>query len=223
VAAKGFDNFAAGVQQAYYGVPIETVTKRLATAATGSEVFGNALDIGTDLISPGGLVKQGASRGVQIVDMGNGTIGAVRSGTVVPALAKAGAQGGLLAGGAKGAEVLMSQAANGCPDGASKGPNPGGKLGGPEHRGKVAQRANELVKEGHEIKAGGGRLPERGVRTPEGKLRFPDIETKGPQGRPYFENVGKAKMNGDPIARENRALKDIERATGRRPGFTPYP
>lgn len=36
------------------------------------------------------------------------------------------------------------------------------------------------------------------------------------------ENVGRANQSGTPVARERRALEDIERATGIRPVFTPY-
>ncbi len=96
----------------------------------------------------------------------------------------------------------------------------GGRLGGPAHRGRVAERAQELEKQGHDITAGGGG-PERAVRTPEGKKRFPDISTVDQNKKPYHENVGKANKDGKPISREQKALEDIERATGTKPGFTP--
>jgi hypothetical protein len=102
----------------------------------------------------------------------------------------------------------------------SQAPNPGGRLGGPEHRAKVRQRAKELEDQGHEVEAGGGKLPERAVGEP-GQKRFPDITTKDPSGKPYFENVGKTTKSGQPVARERRALQDIEGATRTKPGFTP--
>jgi hypothetical protein len=98
----------------------------------------------------------------------------------------------------------------------------GGRHGGTAHRATVASRAGELERQGHTVTAGGGRLPERSVITPEGKRRFPDISTRGPGGNPYHENVGRSISSGGPIARERRALDDIGRATGTRPGYTPY-
>jgi RHS repeat-associated protein len=98
----------------------------------------------------------------------------------------------------------------------------GGRHGGEAHRATVSRRATELQDQGHAVTAGGGLLPERSVITPEGKRRFPDISTIDPSGRPYHENVGRSISSGDPVARERRALDDIERSTGRRPGYTPY-
>jgi hypothetical protein len=98
----------------------------------------------------------------------------------------------------------------------------GGRHGGEAHRATVSRRAAELQDQGHTVTAGGGLLPERSVITPEGKRRFPDVSTIDPSGRPYHENVGRSISSGDPIARERRALDDIERSTGRRPGYTPY-
>lgn len=101
-------------------------------------------------------------------------------------------------------------------------PNPNGRNGGQAHQDKIQERADQLEAEGHEITAGGRRLPEKAVTTPEGKVRYPDISTISPSGESYHENVGRSKNNGDPIAREQRALGDIGRATGTKPGFTPY-
>jgi len=103
---------------------------------------------------------------------------------------------------------------------ARKIPNPHGRLGGPTHRATVAERAAELEEAGHEIIAGGGR-PERSVIAPGYKRRFPDITSRAPDGLTHYENIGKAKVGGDPISREQRALEDIEAITGRPPGFTP--
>ena len=97
-----------------------------------------------------------------------------------------------------------------------------GRHGGPAHREKVAQRAGQLEAEGHTLTAGGQRLPERAVRIPEGKIRYPDISTIGPNGQPYYENIGRTMASGLPVKREREALEDIKRATGREPGFTSY-
>ena len=45
---------------------------------------------------------------------------------------------------------------------------------------------------------------------------------RAPDGSTYHENVGRVNADGTPVARELRALDDIEAATGRRPGFTSY-
>ena len=100
--------------------------------------------------------------------------------------------------------------------------NPGGRYGSPEHRRKVAERAKQLETEGYEITGGGGRLPERAVTTLEGKRRYPDISAKDPFGRSYYENVGRTTKSGEPVARERKALADINRATGTESGFTAY-
>jgi hypothetical protein len=106
----------------------------------------------------------------------------------------------------------------------NKGPNPGGSRGGPKHRAKVAERAQELADEGWDIIAGGGGA-ERTIPTPNGHKpnRRPDITARNPQtGEIYNENIGRSLKTGEPVARERRALDDIEGATGQRPGYTPY-
>jgi hypothetical protein len=109
--------------------------------------------------------------------------------------------------------------------GSKSPPNPGGKLGKPPHRAKVADRAGELEREGHTITGGGGRkLPEERIPTPNGdkSYRSPDITSVGPDGKIHRENIGRETQGGQPISREQRALDDIEGATGQRPKFTPY-
>jgi hypothetical protein len=118
----------------------------------------------------------------------------------------------------KGGEIAGAAARAGSV--SKRVPNPHGKLGGPAHRAAVAARADELEAQGHKIVAGGGRLPEQALEIPGGGLRFPDISTVDPAGVPYYENIGKTTKAGRPIARESRALKDIERAAQQPPGFT---
>ncbi len=67
-------------------------------------------------------------------------------------------------------------------------------------------------------------MPEEVIQTPGGckSCRRPDITTRAPDGTIYRENVGRSTGGGNPIARERRALDDIEAATGQRPGYTPY-
>ncbi len=52
--------------------------------------------------------------------------------------------------------------------------------------------------------------------------RRPDITTKAPDGSTYHENVERGNADGTPVARERRALDDIEKALGKRPGYTTY-
>ena len=102
-------------------------------------------------------------------------------------------------------------------------PNPYGSRGGPAHQNTVERRINELKAGGHQH-VGGGELREEEVKTPEGakSSRRPDITTLAPDGSAYRENVGRSTASGAPVARERKALDDIEAQTGARPGYTPY-
>ena len=50
----------------------------------------------------------------------------------------------------------------------------------------------------------------------------PDITMTDPEGRTYYEQVGKSPQCGMPIKREWDGLDDIERGTGVRSAYTPY-
>lgn len=117
---------------------------------------------------------------------------------------------------------VIEQAYHASKNDAGEVASKGGRHGGKEHQDRVRERADQLEDEGHEITAGGGRLPERAVRTPEGKKRFPDISSVDSEGKPYHENVGKQTKGGNPVSRERKAIQDIDRATGGKTGFTPY-
>lgn len=103
-------------------------------------------------------------------------------------------------------------------------PSPNGRRGGQAHQDTVRRRADELAREGHTVTHGGGRRREESIDTTGGTLsrRHPDITTRAPDGTLHRENVGRSRSDGTPIARERRALDDIERATGSRPAYTPY-
>ena len=111
----------------------------------------------------------------------------------------------------------------GSPVVTKKVPNPHGSRGGPAHTSTIERRIDKLKGQGHEH-LGGGNLPEEVVKTYGGckSCRRPDITTRAPDGTIYRENVGRSTGSGNPIARERRALDDIEAATGQRPGYTPY-
>jgi len=111
-----------------------------------------------------------------------------------------------------------------CPANAAKKiPNPFGSRGGPAHANRIGRRIEELKNVGHKH-IGGGDLPEESVPTPGGdkSSRRPDITTEAPDGSIYRENVGRSTSDSSPIARERRALDDLQSATGSRPGYTPY-
>jgi RHS repeat-associated protein len=99
-----------------------------------------------------------------------------------------------------------------------------GSRGGDAHQGTIERRIRELEAEGKEH-IGGGSRKEEVIDTPTGEksCRRPDITMQDPDtGDIHRENVGKSTKSGQPIARERRALDDIEAATGSRPCYTPY-
>jgi RHS repeat-associated protein len=98
-------------------------------------------------------------------------------------------------------------------------PNPFGKAGGPAHQAKVAEVAADIEARGltasfeHRVVTGGG---SKGSR-------FVDVVAKDAGGTvKEMHQVGRQTQAGNPVARETRALKDIEGATGVRPQFHPY-
>jgi hypothetical protein len=80
------------------------------------------------------------------------------------------------------------------------------------HKAGVAKAAEELKSEGfNEIKY------EVYQRTPEGEKcgRFVDVQGKNTtKSEGKWVQVGKAKMDGDPISREQKAMDDLNTASG---------
>lgn len=108
--------------------------------------------------------------------------------------------------------------------GDKRGPKPKGV--GP-HNETILRRIEELKKSlGPEWEhTHGGTLKEEIVRMKSGEYSYrrPDITFKNQKtGQVYRENVGRTDAEGKPIQREREALDDLQRATGERPGFTPY-
>jgi RHS repeat-associated protein len=94
--------------------------------------------------------------------------------------------------------------------------NPWGKLGGPAHRHTVQKLAEMLRKDGYEVRT------EVKVETPNGAkgARYVDVVgVKKNTGETKMYQVGEQNKDGSPVAREQRALNDIEEATGIRPQF----
>ncbi len=130
--------------------------------------------------------------------------------------------GGNAADAAKGGEKAAD--AGKAAGGGKKIPNPDGSRGGQAHQQKIQERIDQLKKEGHEHVAGGRGKKEEVMMTPGGhkESRRPDITTRKPDGSVHRENVGKARQDGEPVARDRRARDDIEKETGKRPEFSKY-
>ena len=101
----------------------------------------------------------------------------------------------------------------------NKAPNPNGKKGGPAHQAKVGEVEQDMQSRGLDTQR------EYKIDTPNGEKssRFVDIVGKDEQGNVVEMNqVGKQTQGGKPVAREDRALNDVQQQTGDRPNFHPY-
>ena len=99
-------------------------------------------------------------------------------------------------------------------------PNPFGRRGGQAHQDKVAEAIKQLKSDGF-TKVG----TERTIITPNGEKTRRAVDVRGinpTTGEVKDIQVGRQNKNGTPVARERRALDDIEKATGQRPIFIPY-
>jgi len=129
----------------------------------------------------------------------------------------------------KGSTAAAADGLSGAQKGAGKvnaprgPPSPNGRRGGPEHQRVVKERIEELQARGH-THTHGGSEPEEFIKAQNGarRHRSPDITMTAPDGSTYRANVGRATKSGKPVARERRALDDIERSKGARPDFIPY-
>ena len=103
---------------------------------------------------------------------------------------------------------------------AAKGvPNPFGRVGGPAHQAKVQEVAAAVRSRGLEAST------EHRVLTPGGckSCRYVDLVGKDAKGNVVeMHQVGRQTGAGNPVAREVRALDDIQGATRRRPEFHSY-
>ena len=92
-------------------------------------------------------------------------------------------------------------------------------MGGPEHKAKVAEVAEDVRARGLEPVA------EYRIETPGGakEARYVDVVGRD-AGRNVVEmhQIGRQTKAGQPVSREVQALDDIENATGVRPTFHPY-
>lgn len=97
-------------------------------------------------------------------------------------------------------------------------PNPYGKSGGLVHQGKIQEVAEKLRSQGYDVTF------EEYVKTPGGykSARYGDVLVTNPEtGEQWIVQVGKQTQAGNPISRENKAIKDLESA-GWKVEFVPY-
>lgn len=103
---------------------------------------------------------------------------------------------------------------------SAKIPNPNGRKGGTEHQAKVKEVEADVKDRGLVPKR------EHMVQTPQGakSKRFVDVAGVEPSTGTVEEmhQVGRQTKDGQPVARERKALDDIQEATGDRPKFHPY-
>jgi RHS repeat-associated protein len=98
-------------------------------------------------------------------------------------------------------------------------PNPDGKKGGAEHQQGVQEVEKDMQDRGLDTQR------EHRVDTPDGEKskRFVDVVGKDSKGNVIeMHQVGKQNQNGQPVAREQRAINDIQKATGKTVQFDPY-
>jgi RHS repeat-associated protein len=172
-------------------------------------------DIGRSVVRGEGvsgtqLMAAGADLAGVFIPVATGGGSAVRAAAKVDALAHAAPRG-----------IDAVQSAQHAAGRVSKVPNPGGKLGGPEHRAKVEEVVADVKSRGLKPQT------ELRVDTPGGAkgTRYVDVAGVDPKTGKVTElhQVGKKTKGGEPVSRERKAIDDIEKA---RPGdkvtFHPY-
>jgi hypothetical protein len=99
-----------------------------------------------------------------------------------------------------------------------KVPNPNGKNGDAAHQETIGKVEKDMQDRGLTTQR------EYKVETPGGEKssRYVDVVGKDAEGNVVeMHQVGRQTQAGNPVARETRALNDIENATGTRPQFHP--
>ena len=92
------------------------------------------------------------------------------------------------------------------------------------HNATIKAEADAPEAQGNTIVAGGRRLKERLIPTPGGEkdVRRPDILYKTPEGELRGRNVGKVDAKGQPVPREQAAMRDLNGPGGLPTDFVPY-
>jgi len=95
--------------------------------------------------------------------------------------------------------------------------NPYGKKGSPEHQNlilKIKQMLEQIYKRVRR---------EYKVPTTDNKSRVLDIVALNDDGSvAEYHQIGKQNKNGEPVARERKAIQEIEKATGKKVFFHAY-
>jgi len=97
-----------------------------------------------------------------------------------------------------------------------KVPNPGGRLGGKEHRSLVEKIQDWII--GRDL------IPDRETQIDceHDKKRYADVTVINEKGIPTeIHQVGRTNKNGTPVSHERKAIEDIEKATGLKVIFHP--
>ena len=105
---------------------------------------------------------------------------------------------------------------------AALNPKRPGCKGGQKHRDKIREIIQREIADGNKHMAGGEKQ-ETVIKTQNGEKSFrrADVTIKKPDGSECHIQVGKQTKAGNPIAREARAINDIE-AVGEKVSFEPY-
>jgi hypothetical protein len=97
-----------------------------------------------------------------------------------------------------------------------KTPNPEGRKGKADHQNKIKEIYLMLLE-----KLGFVRTEAR-IELEENKSRYADVAGLDENDKPIeYHQAGRTNKNGTPVARERRAMDDIERATGIKVIFHP--
>ncbi len=94
--------------------------------------------------------------------------------------------------------------------------NPDGRKGGKLHRDLIEKIKNYLRERGLFPKT------EQMIILDDGRKKYVDIAGKTEDGIVELHQIGKQNKNGEPVARERKAIHEIEKATGKKVFFHAY-
>jgi len=98
-----------------------------------------------------------------------------------------------------------------------KTPNPYGKLGSPQHLNLIQKLYDYFKDKGKGVKT------EKAIEMPDKSIKYADLAVLDENGKVVeYHQIGKQNKDGTPVARERRAIEEIEKATGKKVWFHPY-